>query len=323
MKFYIKTFFAFILYLNLSLTVYSAPGVVKLFDFLINESGMLELLGKNGISGEDAIKATNYTTRGLKSLNTYGDRMPTRRELRSLLRSLPNSGEDGAIKKELIKLLNRPVNKSLTKKDVVTAINHIIWLANRHGNSGATVLACSDCIMKSLSAHGFKFTLEYLQDPFSVEVLTKILPRDPKEIKKYLNKHFKRLGFGSFSRINRNMLGAEEEKSLALFIGLAQHGSKKQKALIEAIKAVSTKPDGTLDLFNPNNHHKLWKLFSEEMGPKEMDDWTTMLHKVAAKSPSEESKKEAFYSYLKKRVGDDPALNQKLNDIKMRKCFFK
>ncbi|MBT7609370.1 MAG: hypothetical protein HN576_06420 [Bacteriovoracaceae bacterium] len=310
----------FIFSLLFAVTSYAA-GAGKLIDFLVNDTGIIELLGSKGIKGAAATRAKKYVMLSLSSLNMMGDRVPTKIELKKIITSISGSADDLKIKKQLTELLDRP-SEQLSKKDVVSAMNNLIWLANRHGKRGAIVLACSACVSESLSRHGFKFTLEVLNDSAAKRVLNDVLPRRPRDLRNFLNEKMTSLGLGDFSRATRDLIAPEEERSLGLFLGLYEHGSKSQKELIESILEVSKRPDGKVELLDPKNPHKLWKLFTEDLDQDELVDWSKMLKKVARDSSSDESKKDAFFAYLKRRAGDDPTMNEWLNKIKIKKCFF-
>jgi hypothetical protein len=308
--------------LSFSVSISSQAGAGKLIDFLVNDTGIIELLGSKGIKGATASRTKKYVMLSLSSLNIMGDRAPTKIELRKIISTISGTADDIKIKKQLTELLDKPAEQ-LSKEDVVRAINNLIWLANRHGKRGAIVLACSVCVSESLSRHGLKFTLEVLNDSAAKRVLNDVLPRRPRDLRNYLNERMTTLGLGDFSRATRDLVGPEEERSLGLFIGLYEHGSKGQKELIQSILEMSKKPNGKVDLLNPKNPHKLWKLFTEDMEESELVDWATMFKKIAKDSADDENKKDAFFAYLKRRAGDDPVSNDLFNKIKLKKCFFK
>jgi len=301
----------------------NAAGAGKLIDVLVNDSGLIELLGKKGIKGAAAKRASDYVTLSWKSLNQFGDRLPTKTEIKRILASISGSSEDIKIRNALKEVLDKPAD-NMSKKDVVSAINNLIWLANRHGKRGAIVLACSACVSDTLSSHGFRFTLEVLQNASAVRVLNDVLPRNPRSLKNFITERMGTLGMGDFSRATNDLVGAEEERALGLFLGLAEYGTAQEKKLVEAILEVSKTPEGKVELLNPKNPHKLWKLFSDPNFDKEsIDSWTDMLNQVAKNSDGQEGKKDAFFKYLKRRAGDDPILNDKLDKIRAKKCFFR
>ncbi|TNF01033.1 MAG: hypothetical protein EP326_05395 [Deltaproteobacteria bacterium] len=301
----------------------ASAGAGKLIDVLVNDTGLLELLGKNGIKGTAAKRASDYVTLSWKSLNQFGDRLPTKTEIKTILASISGSSEDIKIRNALREVLEKPAD-SMKKDDIVTAINNLIWLANRHGKRGSIVLACSACVSDTLSGHGFKFTLEVLSNASAAKVLNDVLPRNPKSLRNFISERMGTLGMGDFSRASTDLVGPEEERALGLFLGLAEYGTAQEKRLVEAILEVSKTPEGKVELLNPKNPHKLWKLFSD---PKfkydNADDWSDMLSKIARNSDGQENKKEAFFKYLKEKAGDDPFLNEQLNKVRAKKCFFR
>ncbi len=310
--------------LTLCLLSFNAnAGAGKLIDVLVNDSGLIELLGKKGIKGAAAKRASDYVTLSWKSLNQFGDRLPTKTEIKKILSSISGTSDDIDIRNALREVLDKPAD-NMSKKDIVSAINNLIWLANRHGKRGAIVLACSACVSDTLSSHGFRFTLEVLQNATAAHILNDILPRNPRSLKNFISERMGTLGMGDFSRASADLVGPEEERALGLFLGLADLGSAQEKKLVEAILEVSKTPEGKVELLNPKNPHKLWKLFSDPNFDKEsIDSWTDMLNQVARNSEGQEGKKDAFFKYLKRRAGDDPVLNDKLEKIKVKKCFFR
>lgn len=314
-------FTALAIVLTFSLSANAAGG--KLIEMLLNDSGVLEILGKKGIKGTSARKVSEYITESILSIS-YSNKKPGIEELKKIIKSISGSDIDNAYKKELIALFEKPADK-VTKEDLVTAVNNLIYLSNRFGKRGSTVLACAECVSEALSRHGFKFTLEVLNDKSSKTVLTKILPREPRQLTTYISKEMSKGGLGDYSRAaaRTNLVSPEEERALGLFLGLRKFGNKKQKDLAEAIVGVS-KDGNEVALLSRENPHKLWKLFSEDMSDDVMDSWTKMLKEVGEKSDgSEGSAKKSFYDYLDRVAGDDPVLREQLSALKRKNCFFK
>lgn len=301
----------------LSVNVNAAGG--KLIELLVNDTGILEILGKRGIQGAPAKKVSEYVSQSLLSLS-FGNKKPSVSELRKIIKSIAGSEVDNTYKRELVALLDKPADK-VTKDDLVTAVNNLIYLSNRFGKRGSTVLACAECVSEALSRHGFKFTLEVLNNKASKNVLTKVLPREPRQLTNFISKEMSQSGLGDYSRTSArtNLVSPEEERALGLYFGLKKYGSKKQKELAEAIAKVTD--DGLLSVENP---HKLWKLFSEDMEDEVMDQWIKMLKEVGQNSDgSEGAAKKSFYDYLERVAGDDPVLREQLSALKRKNCFFK
>ncbi|MBK22434.1 MAG: hypothetical protein CME70_00395 [Halobacteriovorax sp.] len=306
----------------LSLSANAAGG--KLIEMLVNDTGVLELLGKRGIKGAPAKKVSEYVSQSILSIS-YSNKKPAASELRKIITSIVGSDVDNVYKKQLMELLDTPAEK-VTKDDLVTAVNNLIYLSNRFGKRGSTVLACAECVSEALSKHGFKFTLEVLNDKSSKRVLTQVLPREPRQLTTFISKEMSKGGLGDYSRTaaRTNLVSPEEERALGLFLGLRKYGSKKQKELADAIVKVSKDSSGDTTLLSRENPHKLWKLFSEDMSDEVMDSWTKMLKEVGEKSDgSDGSAKKAFYEYLERVAGDDPVLREQLSALKRKNCFFK
>lgn len=310
--------FLVVLALTTNLTFASS---VKLVDFLVNSTGVTEVLGKYGIKGQDASQVKSYVNASLNALN-LNSATPTKKDILDSLAKIPMTGQDANIRKELQILLDKPESQ-FTKDDVVKSINHLIYLANRHGKAGSVIITCSECVNDNLAKNGFKFTVETLKDSSTKKVLTEVLPKNPKDLNAFIAARMKRLGAGDYSKVTPDLVSPDEERSLGLFLGLAENGNAKQKELVKAVMEVSKAPNGKVNLIDPKNPHKLWKLLADDMSPEVMDGWTDMLKQVAKEGKSSPSKKDAFYSYLQKKAGNDPVLNDQLKALKAKKCFFK
>ena len=318
----VNYFFVLTPTLGLSLNVNAAGG--KLIELLVNDSGILEILGKRGIKGAPAKKVSEYVSQSILSIS-YSSKKPAAGDLRKIIKGITGSEVDNAYKRELVELLEKPADK-VTKDDLVTAVNNLIYLSNRFGKRGSTVLACAECVSEALSRHGFKFTLEVLNDKSSKRVLTQVLPREPRQLTTFISSEMSKSGLGDYSRsaARTNLVSPEEERALGLFLGLRKYGNKKQKELADAIVSVSKDGAGETSLLSRENPHKLWKLFSEDMSDDVMDSWTKMLKEVGEKSDGAEgSSKKAFYNYLERVAGDDPVLREQLSALKRKNCFFK
>lgn len=313
----------FTLLLSLSLTAF-ASGTGKLVDVLISESGVVEMLAKRGIEGVPAQKVSSYVKNSLISLS-FADRVPTKRELLEIIGGLGGSESDVTMRRQLQSLLDKDVEK-LSKEDVVTSINNLIYLANRYGTRGSTVLACAECVSDVLKRNGFKFTLEVLEDKASREVLTSILPRKPKDLQNFISTKMRSLNLGDFSRAGKDLVSPEEERALGLFVALADRNSpatKVQRDFIESILEVSKDSSGRVNILDSNNPHKLWKMFDKDLDPEYMKEWTDLLREVAEEGKDQASKKESFFKVLEKRAGDDPVKLEQVNMIRSKGCFFR
>lgn len=309
-----------ILLLLLTMTAANAAGG-KLIDFLLFDSGVAEVLTKNGVDAIAIPRVKRYVSNSLQALTLSGKK-PTKAQLKEILNGLGGTQQDLKVKQSLIKLLDKPESQ-IKKQDVVTAINSLIFLANRHGSTGSTMLACAQCVSDVLSKNGFKFTLEEINNTTARRVLDQTLPKQPRQLTNYINTKMAKFNFGDLSRVSPRLLRPEEEKSLGLFLGLAEAGNKKQKALIEAVRDFSTDQNGVTNLIDSRNPHTFWKLFSEDMDDETVEGWTKILKEANSNADGQTNKKDAFYTALKKRAGDDEYMNDQLEFLKKKNCFFR
>ncbi|PIK13802.1 hypothetical protein [Halobacteriovorax sp. JY17] len=308
------------LLLLLSITSANAGGG-KLIDFLLFDSGVAEILTKNGVDAIAIPRVKRYVANSLQALSFSGKK-PTKAQLKEILNSLGGTPQDLRIKNSLIALLDKPEDQ-LKKSDVVNAINSLIFLANRHGSTGSAMLACAQCVSDVLSKNGFKFTLEEINNTTAKKVLDQTLPKQPRQLTNYINTKMAKYNFGDLSRVSPKMLRPEEEKSLGLFLGLAEAGNKQQKDLINAVREFSTDQNGVTNLIDSRNPHTFWKLFSEDMDDETVEGWTKILKEANASADGQTNKQDAFYAALKKRAGDDDYMNDQLEFLKKKNCFFR
>ena len=290
----------------------------KLIDFILSGSGIVEVLGKYGIKGNDAKMVESYVGSALIALGSK--KSVTKQELMDILSRLPIAGSDASVRKELQILLDKSEGE-LRKEDVVKAINNIIYLANRHGKS--VIITCAECVNESLAKNGFKFTVENIKNSSSLKVLNEVLPKNPAELNTFISSRMRRLGMGDYSKVTPDVVSPAEEKSLALFLGLAESGSPDQKALIAAIKKLSTR-NGKTNIIDPKNPQKFWKVVADDMSPQDMSSWTKTLNEVSARAEKDNvGTEEAFYRTLKAKAEGNDHLMKQYETLKAKRCFFK
>lgn len=291
-------------------------GVGKLIDLIVSDEGMMTALAKSGIKGDNALQVKNYVNTSLKALSANGVK-PDKMELRRILQSLPNNGADGRVKRKLFGLLYKN-DSELTKGDLVDAVNELLYMANRYGSGQSTVLACGPCVSDNLSRNGFRFSMEIIENKQAKYILDH-LPKNPEDLRRSLNDSLRAFDAGSINWVPANILASEEEKSLALFFGMARHGSASQKKLFKSIMNVSKFDKRSKKFFG----HKMWKLFSENLSPTEIDGATRLLDDIA-KDPTfikDGNFETAFIRRLQKQVHDNPALGKELDTLKSKRCF--
>ena len=310
--------YKYLLVLCLAINV-SYASAVKLVDYMVSGSGIVEILGKHGIKGSDAKQVQSYVASSLAALGSKGSNI-SKQELLDVLAKLPVTGPDANIRKGLQMLLDTPADK-IKKADVVNAINNIIYLANRHGKS--VIITCAECVNENLARDGFKFTVETIKNANATKLLNDVIPKNPAQLNTFISGRMKRLGMGDYSKVTPEAVLPEDEKSLALFLGLAESGSAEQKALINSIKKLSTK-NGKVNIIDPKNPHKFWKVLADDMDSKDMAGWTKTLEEVAARAQKDNvTAEEAFYRTLKDKAAGNEHLTKQYETLKAKKCFFK
>lgn len=293
-------------------------SAIKLADYLISGSGVTEILAKEGIKGADALQVQSYISASLFALGNK--KSLSKDEFYKVLSALPVTGQDASIRKNLQVLLDTPAEQ-IKKSDIVNAINSIISLANRYGRS--IVIACASCVDESLAKNGFKFTVETVKNSTTAKILNSVIPTNPTQLNIYISARMKKLGMGDYSKVTPELVAPEDEKSLAIFLSLAESGTADQKSLIQSIKKLSTK-NGKINVVDSKNPHKFWKILVDDMSPEEMDGWTRTLEEVALRVEKDNiTAEEAFYRTLKDKAEGNPNLVRNYETLKAKRCFFK
>lgn len=302
----------------LSIQLAFASGTTKLVDMVLSSTGTSQILTRHGIKQSDAGLVENYLATALASLGSK--RSLSRAEFLDVLSKLPLTAQDATIRKELQVVLDKSEGK-LLKEDVVRAVNHIIYLANRYGKS--VVITCSECVNENLAKEGFKFTIANIKNSSTKKLLNDVIPGNPADLQNFISSRVKRLGLGDYSRVSPQIVSPSEEKSFALFLALMENGSPEFKKLAQAIKNISTKNGKTnlIDLQRPN---KFWKVAINDMSSLEMATWTKTLNEVSVLAEKEKiSPEEAFYKILKERTRGSETLMSRFKAVKQKRCFFK
>ncbi|MDC1175476.1 hypothetical protein OAT67_08760 [Bacteriovoracaceae bacterium] len=301
-----------------------AAGGGKLIDLFLTQSGLETLFLKTGIEDAAAQRVTRYISNSILSFSTSSD-IPSKSKLVEILKSIKGNKRDTLYQKKLLQLLNKN-SDNVTKEELVDSVNSLIYLANRYGVKNATILACADCVSETLGRHGFKFTFEEMTDTSTKQLLESYVPRKPDQLNYFITKKMKELELGDYSRVSRKLVRPSQERTLALFLALAEESSpasSKQRELINAILEFSKDSKGKVQLISKDNQHILYGLVDDDsMTDAIRTEWIRVLEE-ASNDPSAASKKEAFFKVLRRDAGDSTELNDYVNSLELKKCFFR
>lgn len=244
-------------------------------------------------------------------------------EVQRALNTLKVEGtHDRKILRSLQLLLLRDESE-ISKQDLIEAFNHLIYLSHRYGKEASTVLACSMCVDSGLAESGVRFGLERIVG-VEANKMMQVIPKSPAALHKYLANKMAYNGLGDYSKATSSMIVREEEKSLALFLAMKDSSSAEARALYQSVIALSTdSKTGKVELFNENDAHRLWKIFSDDPTVEEMRGWSELLKKVASERREGQTIEEAFYGVLEVKARGDATLTRKYKILKENNCYFR
>lgn len=243
-------------------------------------------------------------------------------ELRRTLTGLSVSGDDLRLRNQLLELLERNADE-MSQEDMVTAINNLIYLANRHGVRGSVVLACSECVNDALRRHGFRFTFASIQNESAQQVLENIVPRNPRDLSNFIQRRMTALNLGNYRNIPRELVGPEDERSLGLFLALAEHGTEVQKEFIQSVVNFSRTSSGEVHLLNPDNPHLFWRFFSDDPTDNMLTFHSRMLREASEEVSSELQREEAYFRALTRHYGNNQQARSMIDQLQVKKCLFR
>lgn len=294
-----------------------ASGPVKLADAIVSNTGIKKIVAQTGLKDEDARQVESYLTSSLKALMN-SDKY-TAQEVLEKISKMPATGEDAQLKKELQSLLNKSTS-DLKKEDIVKTINHTIYISNRYGK--AVVITCSDCVNDNIAKTGFKFSVQNIQNSSAKSLLDNVIPNNARDLNTFITQRSKKLGFGDYSRATPGVVLPEDEKTLALFLGMSEYGPQEFKQLSNVVKKLATKNSQT-NLYSDSSG-KFWRIAARDMSGSEIKAWTNAFEETLKTAQTEKlTNEEAFYAVLKRKASDNPAMFKKLQNAKAKRCFFK
>ncbi len=289
---------------------------LRLMDQLFSQAGLKAAIREVGLSGNSATQVEQVVRLSLKNLT--GSENPSRQNLAAALRGISN-GTDARVKEAVIQILLK------NEAEVSQNVNGLVFLAGRYGIDNSLAIACSACVGGTLAEKGFAFSYKQVTDKQTSFILKNVIPSKTSELSQFIKNRLSRLKMSSMPNRYYMNIGPTDEKSFALFLSVPEYGSGPQKELFEAIKKVSERPNGQVELIDRENAHKLWRLFSNDLNDAELQGWSKILREVAedAKAKGEVNRKAAFYRYFKKRADADPSLRANYETLEKKNCFFK
>lgn len=294
---------------------------IRLMDQLFSRVGLKAAIKEVGLGGNSASQVEQVVRLSLKNLT--GSENPTRQSLVHSLRGIRN-GTDARVKDNLLHVLMKRESE-MTNADFINAVNSLVYLAGRHGLDNSLALACSACVGGTLAEKGFLFSYKQVTDKQTNFILKNVIPANPADLSQFIKNRLSRLNMSAKASRYFQNVGPTDEKSFALFLSVPEHGSSSQKELFEAVKKISERPNGQVELIDSENSHKLWRLFNNDLNDAELQSWSRILNEIAAdaKAKGEVNKKAAFYRYFEKRAKADPSLEANYQTLKRKDCFFK
>lgn len=309
--------YKYLLVLCLSINVSYAAASKQLVDVLINKTEFTKLLVKFGISGADATQFEKSVSTSIAALGSKD--VLTKQQLKDAIAQLAikNDPADATMRKALQVLLDSDVEK-IQKADLVNAVNNLISLADRYGKS--VMFTCSKCVSASEAKHGLKLSVNEVADSSVKQLLEKDVPKTPVQLNKYITTLMAKLKMGKYgSNVTPATVAPDEEKLLAIFLGLADKGSPAQKSLAMAIKNLNPQQQ----LIDPKNPHKFWKIMAEDMPDSMKKQFEETLIEVRKRVDSDKvSIEEAWNRTIKDQVKGDPSATKIYEELKLKRCYF-
>jgi hypothetical protein len=298
---------------------HTARATEELADTLFNSKKITQKLSDFNFKKSDALVLQNYISLSLESLSNK--KMLNPNEFKSRLASSKNFEQDIKIKNELRSIISRE-SSQIQKEELVVAINNIIYFASRYGNK--TLINYTDCTNDSLDTYGIQYSVVQLKSSRTKKVFDEYVPSSPKNLKKYIAQRMQKLKWGKFDKSSSLIVLPFEEKSLALFLALAEYGTVEQKEFIKAVVELSTYNRGRIQLLDAKNRHKFWKVFSSDVTEDDIKGWTSTIEDTTSKiKKGNLSVEEAFYKVLKEKAQNNTFLLKQLDSLKSKRCFFK
>jgi hypothetical protein len=303
--------------------VQSSPAglPLKFIDYLVQGSGLTDILARQGIVGESAATVQSSIQNSLRAFSSRGGDI-SGEELKSVLESLSVTGDDAVMRNQLLELLNRSGDE-LSSEDVATAINSLIYLADSRGVRGFVARSCSTCVDQTLVNRGIVYTFATVQDETTNNVLETVVPRGQRELTTFIQRRMSNMNIGNFNRVPRELIPAEDQRALGLFLAMAEHGTPTQKEFVQAVLEFSKKSNGQVSLLDVENPHTFWRLFIEDKDSDFLSFYAQLLREAASEEPDFAAREDAFYRVFTRVHEDNPVALRQIDELKTKGCLFR
>lgn len=304
-------------------SVHASPAglPLKFVDYLVQGSGLAEVLAKQGILGESAATVQTSVQNSLRAFSSSGGDI-SGAELKSVLESLSVTGEDAVMRNQLLELLNRSGDE-LSSEDVATAINSLIYLADSRGVRGFVAKSCTSCVDSTLVNRGIVYTFATVQDETTKRVLESVVPRGQRELTTFIQRRMSSMNIGNFNRVPRELIPAEDQRALGLFLAMAEHGTPTQKEFVQAVLEFSKKSNGQVSLLDAENPHTFWRLFIEDKDSDFLAFYSQLLREAASEEPNHAAREDSFYRVFSRVHEDNPIALRQIDELKTKGCLFR
>jgi hypothetical protein len=279
---------------------------------LITDGAVSKVIVKEGIVGQEAqsIESTAQLALGaLQSLSKNG-KISNGDDLRSVISSLPDSGEMGALKKNLSAILVKD-GDDVTVEDLKVLRANLAYVAHHFGDGSAQLKkgcgqggACDAFATELVKVHNKRAASFIKRNPVF---------KDKAKTFSHVRAQVKKHGLGDL----RDAPEADV-RSVAFFINQLERGTKNDKNLAKAVVKLSKNETGEADIFATNFYRYYVDNASSARSTKRMAD---LLNDAAEKCAPGTKAIDCFYQALDRRAADSPHLKADAEKIKAQGCF--
>jgi hypothetical protein len=258
-------------------------------------TGVASYGNRTVIRNNISIALENFTKKG----NVFN-----MKDLKSRLRYIKNP-QDKAMLQRVITILEKDVD-DVTSLEVIKLSNRLAILSQRYGFQKLGILSCTKCADFKAASDTVVYKLERVSNHSLKHIYKKVISRkkNPKQMISYINSQLNAQGLGRLTNIAKH-----EEESLAVFLSIDKYRKGNTSGLAplyDSIVAMS-KTGSKIDIFDPKDGHKLWKIPSEVKTPEEAILFTDLFKVVAIKRQKEGiGTYDALDRVLKEAIENEP-----------------